>query len=659
LDGRSKGVSAVRTRLTFAVAFTAVLFSGCSGGPGFNPVQTGSTPSPGVAIHGVIHGGQQAISGAHVYLLAANTAGYGNTSLSLLTAGAGRSEDGNGNYYVTSNSSGAYNITDDYSCLPSSNTQVYLYSIEGDPGLGDGANAAAGLMAGLGACGSLSSNEIIVVNEVTTVATAYALAGFATGATQVSSSSSVLAATGVQNAFGSIKNLVSLSGNALPTTPAGNGIPPAEEIDTLADILAACINSSGPLSTPCKTLFANAMNGSTAPSETATAAINIAHNPGANIATLLGLVTPTAPFQPAFTVANAPNDFTVAIAYSGGGLDGSGFAPEGIAVDGSGDVWVPNFDSNSVSEFKYDGTVLSGTTGFVGAGLDEPTSVAIDIYGNAWVANFLTPTPGLWSISEFNSSGAGVSGPPGYEGSGLNEPYGIAIDNLDHTWVANTGGNNLSEFNSSGSPLSGSKGYAVGSLVGPAGIAADTAGNVWTVDFTGSNGLLVESTSAGAQTPDPSGFSGGGLNAPYGVAIDSAGNVWVTNQNGGNSGDGSLSEFNSSGSPQSGSNGFSGGGIDGPYGLAIDGLGNVWTANNFAWTISEFNSSGTAITGTNGYSSTSLQKPYGIAVDPSGNVWVASNSSSSSSLTEFVGAAAPVVTPLAAGAEYQELATRP
>jgi DNA-binding beta-propeller fold protein YncE len=133
----------------------------------------------------------------------------------------------------------------------------------------------------------------------------------------------------------------------------------------------------------------------------------------------------------------------------------------------------------------------------------------------------------------------------------------------------------------------------------------------------------------------------------------------VTNQNGGNSGDGSLSEFNSSGSPQSGSNGFSGGGIDGPYGLAIDGLGNVWTANNFAWTISEFNSSGTAITGTNGYSSTSLQKPYGIAVDPSGNVWVASNSSSSSSLTEFVGAAAPVVTPLAAGAEYQELATRP
>jgi DNA-binding beta-propeller fold protein YncE len=144
------------------------------------------------------------------------------------------------------------------------------------------------------------------------------------------------------------------------------------------------------------------------------------------------------------------------------------------------------------------------------------------------------------------------------------------------------------------------------------------------------------------------------MNAPYGIAIDGVGNVWVTNSGG----NGSLSKFDSSGDPAN-ANGYSGGGLEEPYGIAIDGLGNVWAAN-FAGNcncISEFNSSGTAITGSGGFTG-SGQKPYGIAIDPSGNVWVASDNGSSS-LTEFVGAAAPVVTPIAAGAEYKELGTRP
>ena len=49
---------------------------------------------------------------------------------------------------------------------------------------------------------------------------------------------------------------------------------------------------------------------------------------------------------------------------------------------------------------------------------------------------------------------------------------------------------------------------------------------------------------------------------------------------------------------------------------------------------------------------------YGIAIDGSGNVWVAGDDNVGP-LTEFVGAAAPVVTPLAAGATYKQLGTRP
>jgi streptogramin lyase len=658
-DDPPKGVSAVRITSSFAVALFALLLSGCSGVPVTSPTETVSNSVSGVALKGSVHGGQQPITGAHVYLYAANTTGPGSESISLLTSGSGRSEDINGNYYVTTQSDGTFSISEDYSCTTSnsnSNSPVYLYSISGDPGLDEGTNAAIGLMAGLGACGNLSSSELIIVNEVSTIATAYAIAGFATDATHVSSSTSALAETGIADAFSAVANLESLgTGLAIATTPKGNGVPPQQEINALADILAACVNSSGAITgganpTPCYRLFTNAMNGATAPSETATAAINIAHNPGLNITAitaLYGLVTPSAPFQT--TLSSAPNDFTVAITFAGGGLDGTGKAPEGLAVDGDGNIWVPNFDSDSLSEFSSIGTALSSSTGFTGAGLSEPTSIAIDIYGNAWVANFLGT-----SISEFNKNGIGISGPPGFEGSGLNTPYGIAIDDVGHTWVSNFGGNSLSEFSASGTALSGQTGFAGGSLVGPAGIAADTSGNVWAVDFNASNYLLVETNASGAQTADPDGFSGGGMNAPYGIAIDKSGDVWVSNTGG----SGSISEFDSSGDVLSGTNGFSGGGVSGPYGIAIDGQGNVWTANRFGYTISEFNSSGTAISSSSGYTSAALIAPYSIAIDPSGNVWVATDNGTAS-LTEFVGAAVPVVTPLAAGAEYKELGTRP
>ena len=86
----------------------------------------------------------------------------------------------------------------------------------------------------------------------------------------------------------------------------------------------------------------------------------------------------------------------------------------------------------------------------------------------------------------------------------------------------------------------------------------------------------------------------------------------------------------------------------------------MWTANNGgnSNSISEFTASGTAVSGGNGYVAGGLLEPYGIAVDGSGNVWVASDNTGGP-LTEFVGVAAPVVTPIAAGAEFKELGTRP
>ena len=213
-----------------------------------------------------------------------------------------------------------------------------------------------------------SASEYIVVNEVSTVATAFALAGFATDTTHISSSSSALATMGMADAFNSITNLETLTGFALATTPAGNGTVPQSEIDTLANILAACVNTNGSTAPtdPCGELFSYTTIGSTVPSDTAMAAINLAHNPGANIAGLCALQAANGPFQPSLPCAspdNLPNDFTIAINYTGGGLDGSGFAPEGIAIDGLGNVWVPNYASSSVSELSPLGVRYFGLFG--------------------------------------------------------------------------------------------------------------------------------------------------------------------------------------------------------------------------------------------------------------------------------------------------------
>jgi len=644
----------VRISWTIVLGSCVLLISGCSGVPGTSPTQTSGSSVPGAALHGMVHGGQQPIVGAHVYLYAANTTGYGNAAVSLLQSASGTVEDGSGNYYYPTQSGGVFSITNDFTC-PSAGSQVYLYAVGGDPGLGDGANSAIGLMAALGTCGSLSSAPYVVINEISTVATAYAIAGFATDSTDVSSSSSPLAtATDVPNAFATVTNLESLGrGVALPTTPNGNGVVPQATIDTLADILGACVNSAGPTSTPCATLFANAKNGNSQPMETATAAINIAHNPGANVATLFGLIGTTWAFQPA--LESPPNDFTIAITYTGGGLDGKGVAPTGLAIDAAGNVWVPNYGASSVSEFNSNGVPKSGSP-YSAAGLDNPTSVAIDHYANAWIANFNGA-----DISEFNAQGQRISGPPGFTGGGLNEPYGIAIDTVGNAWVANNGGNSLSEFESNASgglALSGSSGYGDEVLAGPAGLAADVSGDVWTANYLAGKASIAEAvpSSLAGQPPTVTLYSGGGLNSPFGVAIDGSGNVWATNRGG----SGSVSEFTSTGTAISGNNGYSGGGLDNPYGIAIDGAGNVWAANNGgdSDSISEISSGGTAISGPTGYVNVGMFSPYGIAVDGSGNVWVASDDSVGP-LTEFVGVAAPVVTPLADGEMFQELGMRP
>lgn len=633
--------------------FLCVALGGCS------LSRTGApTVEAGAAIRGRVFGGQAPVVGGHVYLFQANTTGYAgpgispsasNVSLSLLTPGPGRALDANG-YYVTSDSGGNWVITGDYACTPGK--QVYVYSLGGDAGSGN--NPYAGMMAALGSCpsgDSFSGSLFVILNEVSTIAAAYAFAGFATDATHVSSSGTALAQTGMQNAFANAANMETLTtGVALAVTPAGNGLVPQSEINMLGNILASCVNSSGAFiggtsPTPCYTLLTDAESGGSSgilPLDTATAAINMAHNPGANIAALYALSTATPPFASALT--GAPNDFTIALKFVGGGLNN----PSSVAIDGFGDAWIANNTSpaGSVTEFSNTGIALN-TSPLVGGGLQTPSGIAIDTGGNVWISNNYNPG----SITELDgSSGAVIAGSP-FTGGGLNEPYGIAVDASNNIWTANFGqgfAGSASKFSNGGTPDSGSRGYGTGMGI-DTGIAIDPSGNAWTADLY--IGSLDEVNNTGTLE---SGFTGyGSLTSPAGLAFDANSHVWVATH--GNN----VKVLNDTGGAVGT---YTGGGLGMSQGIAIDGAGSAWVVNTsssltVAGLLSEFSSSGTALTPSTGFTMASMINPTGIAIDGSGNVWVPN--SGNSTVTEFIGAATPVVTPLAVGVQNNTLGTRP
>jgi hypothetical protein len=135
---------------------------------------------------------------------------------------------------------------------------------------------------------------------------------------------------------------------------------PTQELNTLADILAQCVNLDG-VSGGCSTLFTAASpSGGITPANTIDAMLNIAQNPVNNVGALYDSVTGPAPFQP--SLGSVPNDWTATINYSDGSLDG----PGSVAIDSPSYVWVANNGGASLSKFSSGGAI-SGSSGYTGA----------------------------------------------------------------------------------------------------------------------------------------------------------------------------------------------------------------------------------------------------------------------------------------------------
>ena len=419
---------------------------------------------------------------------------------------------------------------------------LYLIAAGGAAKLpsGKGPNPANTLMATLGP----KPPKRVTINELTTVASAWTAVQFLNGAALSGN------AHGLRIAAGNVRNLVNLEtgglGSVIMDPLNGSQTTTLAKLNTLGLLLSACVTA---LPGACNKLFEAATPpGGVAPTNTLSAAQNIARHPWHQAEKLFGLLDKFYPIPTGKRYREvaripylnfAPSAWTLSLVYSGGGYSGVG----GIAIDGEGNMWASdNFLVGSqttifaqfgggISKFAPNGKPLSPMiTGFLGGGVDS----------------------------------AG---------------WGIAISADDKVWVTSLIGSTISVFDrKTGQPLSPETGYDFGGKLGQMqGIIVTPNGDVWAVDNGHSQIVHLPRGDASkgrilGQTVDGKPVDGSlQVKAPFGLAIDQQDRIWVSN-----SGSNTVTRF-AAGDPGKAVEfqvGYS------PHGIAIDSQGNAWVANS-------------------------------------------------------------------------------
>jgi sugar lactone lactonase YvrE len=603
------------------LAGATLALAGCSGG---SDGSAGAVQAHVAQAGGKVMGGRQPVAGSTVTLYAAGTTGAGSgAALSPTT---------------TTGSDGTWSLT--FTC-PGAGTEIYAVVTGGNAGGGTNSNLALSAM--LGPCGE-SSTPLPTnadINEVSTVASAYALAQFLDATGQKPGASSTNSA-GLANAIATIANLESNGVTQASPVTGASGTSPGAALNTLANLVATCVNSAGGTAgdtSACGQFFTQATpSGGTAPTTTLQAVLDIALNPGHNATALYNLTSASGPYQTPAPLAAAPNDWTLAINFSFAASQGVG-TENAIAIDVQGNPWVAlngtdggtNGGNGAVLKLTPQGSV-TGTFDDNG-NVNFPAGLAIDSSGNVWVSN-----QGNSNISGLTSAGATLGASP-FSSTHMNNPSQIAVDSSGNVWVYEQNASYFTKLVQS-SAYAGTD-FGAFDATSPGGLAIDGSGDAWLLNELGTD--LYESSNSGTQIGST--YSGNNLAAiKGGIAIDASNNVWAI-------GTGTVNEYVKSSSyaattytdstlhPISDSN------------FAIDGAGNLWIPNKVSNTVGVrvLSSAGAAVsTSANGmYATTSGlfgSSPAGVAIDASGNVWIGGNATGN--VVELVGAAKPVKTPL-------------
>ena len=188
-------------------------------------------------------------------------------------------------------------------------------------------------------------------------------------------------------------------------------------------------------------------------------------------------------------------------------------SPSGVAVDGSGDVFIADAGNNVVREVNATTGVIvtiagTGTAGYSGdngpataAQLSSPAGVAVDASGDVLIADSgnnvvreVNATTGV-IITIAGTGTAGYSGDNGpATGAQLSAPSSVAVDGSGDVFIADSGNNVVREVNATtgvivtvaGNGVAGNSGdngpATAAQLSSSSGVAVDDSGDVFIAD---------------------------------------------------------------------------------------------------------------------------------------------------------------------------------
>lgn len=348
------------------------------------------------------------------------------------------------------------------------------------------------------------------------------------------------------------------------------------------------------------------------------------------------------------------------------------FNPEGIAVDGAGNVYVADSGNQTIRMISPSGTVstLAGRPGFGGfldgtgsaALFTVPCGVAVDIAGNVYVADTYNNAIRKIAPGGVVTTLAGTPfGPMGSaDGTGsaarFGNPFGIAVDLGGVVYVADTNNSTIRKVTQAGvvTTIAGQAGVlgsadAVGTNATfryPFGLNVDASGNIYVADTTNDEIRVIApggavTTLAGSPTTAGSSDGTGAaarFNSPSGLAFDAAGNAYVSD-----TGNNTVRKVTAGGvvttlAGVAGTSGSSDGNgaaasFDQVAGIAADASGNLYVADSGNSTIRKITPAGAVTTfaglaGNTGSqdgtgTGASFMYPSGVAFDHTGNLYVA------------------------------------
>lgn len=281
-------------------------------------------------------------------------------------------------------------------------------------------------------------------------------------------------------------------------------------------------------------------------------------------------------------VADADNGRLVRISGAGGWLEPFGgmpalAAPGGVALDGSGRMWVADPGAGVVRVYAAVGGAevaeYNGSGAFV-----TPTGVAVDPSGDAWVSD--SGAHNVWQLG----IGGALLGSLDPTGAVLMAPSGVAVDSTGSVYVADSAAHRVAVF-----PPSGTARFIGGGglLSDPEGVAVDRAGRLFVADAAPSVSAVRVFSNSGADLGFIGGYgaSEGSLISPHGVAVTPSGEVLVAD-----TGNNRVEQFDASGNFGSTilAEPIMPGNLRAPAGIACDSAGRVFVAQSGGGRVSVF-----------------------------------------------------------------------